>query len=79
MDIIDHVNFKIVNSICYIGLAIQSMNLMVHKCEDPTKRNITIYRRNCVHDDEQYYIRALQFIVSVAPSANARMIIDEYN
>ena len=38
MDIIDHVDFKIVNSICYIGLAVQSMNLMVHKCEDPTKK-----------------------------------------
>ena len=56
MDMVDHVNFKIVNSICYIGLAIQSMNVMVHKCEDPTKRNITIYRRNCVHDNEQYSI-----------------------
>ena len=51
-----------------------TMNLMVHKCEDPTKRNITIYRRSCVHDNEQYYIWALQFILSVAPSANARMI-----
>ena len=57
MDIIDHVIFNIVDSIiCYIGLAIQSMNLMVHKCEDPTKRKTTTYRRNCVRDNEQYYM-----------------------
>ena len=28
MDIIDHVNFKIVNSVCFIGLAIQQPRLL---------------------------------------------------
>ena len=55
-----------------------SMNLMVYKCEDPT-RNITIYRANCVHDNEQQFFGALQFILSAAPTAIARMIIDEYS
>ena len=38
IDIIDHVSLTIINPNCYIGLAIQSMNLMVYKCEDPTQK-----------------------------------------
>ena len=56
VNIIDHVSFKIIKSNCYIGVANRSMNLMVYKCEDPTKKSTTIYRINCVHENEQYYI-----------------------
>ena len=52
----DQVNLHIINSNCYIGLAIQSMNLMVYKCGYPTKKHITICRISCVHDNEQPYI-----------------------
>ena len=47
MDITDHVNLKIINSNCYIGLANQSMNLMVYKCEDPHTKKLNILH-NCL-------------------------------